>query len=43
MPVRKLKEFLDEKKIKYVTITHSLAYTAQETAVRQSLWNGRHF
>jgi Ala-tRNA(Pro) deacylase len=33
MPVRKLKEFLDEKKIKYVTITHSVAYTAQETAV----------
>jgi len=33
VPVRKLKEFLDEKKIKYVTISHSLAYTAQETAV----------
>jgi Ala-tRNA(Pro) deacylase len=33
MPVRKLKEFLDGNKIKYVTITHSTAYTAQETAV----------
>jgi Ala-tRNA(Pro) deacylase len=32
MPVRKLKEFLNENKIKYVTITHSMAYTAQETA-----------
>jgi Ala-tRNA(Pro) deacylase len=28
----KLKEFLDGSRIKYVTITHSLAYTAQEIA-----------
>ena len=28
----KLKEFLDGIRIKYVTITHSLAYTAQEIA-----------
>jgi Ala-tRNA(Pro) deacylase len=32
MPVRKLKEFLDQQKVKYVTINHSLAYTAQEIA-----------
>jgi Ala-tRNA(Pro) deacylase len=32
MPVRKLKEFLDNHSIKYVTITHSAAYTAQEVA-----------
>ncbi|PYI81134.1 MAG: deacylase [Verrucomicrobia bacterium] len=32
MPARKLKEFLDKEKIKYVSITHSPAYTAQEVA-----------
>src|SRR5438309_11241762 len=32
MPVRKLKEFLDHEKIKYVSIVHSTAYTAQEVA-----------
>jgi len=32
MPVRKLKEFLDREKVKYVSITHSPAYTAQEVA-----------
>jgi Ala-tRNA(Pro) deacylase len=32
MPANKLKEFLDSHKIKYVTIDHSLAYTAQEIA-----------
>src|ERR1022692_3575958 len=32
MPVKKLKEFLDKEKIKYVSITHSTAYTAQEVA-----------
>ena len=32
MPVRKLIEFLDNHKIKYVTIDHSVAYTAQEAA-----------
>lgn len=32
MPVKKLKEFLDSHKVKYVTIRHSLAYTAQEIA-----------
>lgn len=32
MPSRKLKEFLDNNKIKYVSITHSSAYTAMEIA-----------
>ena len=32
MPVRKLREFLDNQDIKYVTIGHSTAYTAQEIA-----------
>jgi Ala-tRNA(Pro) deacylase len=32
MPVRKLKEFLDGEKIKYISIVHSTAYTAQEVA-----------
>ena len=32
MPVKQLKEFLDSNNIKYVSIKHSLAYTAQEIA-----------
>ena len=32
MPVNKLKQFLDDHNVKYVTITHSPAYTAQEIA-----------
>jgi Ala-tRNA(Pro) deacylase len=32
MPVKKLKEFLDVNHVKYVCITHSKAYTAQEIA-----------
>ena len=32
MPVKQLKEFLDSNHIKYVSITHSTAYTAQEIA-----------
>jgi Ala-tRNA(Pro) deacylase len=32
MPVQKLKDFLDSHGTKYVTIRHSRAYTAQETA-----------
>ena len=32
MPVQKLREYLDSHHIKYVTITHSPAYTAQEIA-----------
>lgn len=32
MPFKKLKEFLDNHKVKYVSINHSPAYTAQEIA-----------
>lgn len=32
MPVKKLKEYLDTHKIEYITINHSLAYTAQRIA-----------
>jgi Ala-tRNA(Pro) deacylase len=32
MPVTQLKEFLDKNKVKYVSIRHSTAYTAQEVA-----------
>jgi Ala-tRNA(Pro) deacylase len=32
MPVRRLKEFLDQENVKYVTIGHSAAFTAQEIA-----------
>jgi len=32
MPARKLKEFLDEEGVRYVTIGHSPAFTAQEIA-----------
>ena len=32
MTVRKIQEFLDSHNIRYITITHSVAYTAQGTA-----------
>ncbi len=32
MPVQRLKSFLDEHHVKYVTVSHSTAYTAQEIA-----------
>ncbi|MBE0572913.1 MAG: YbaK/EbsC family protein [Ignavibacteriaceae bacterium] len=32
MPLKKLKSFLDENKVKYISIQHSSAYTAQEIA-----------
>jgi len=32
MPAAKLKRFLDENRVRYVSIQHSPAYTAQETA-----------
>ena len=32
MPIKKLKDFLDENNIKYMVISHSPAYTAQKTA-----------
>ncbi|MBI5093527.1 MAG: YbaK/EbsC family protein [Candidatus Hydrogenedentes bacterium] len=32
MPIKRLKEFLDQKGVKYVSIGHSKAFTAQEVA-----------
>ena len=32
MPCEKLKKFLDENNVKYITITHSQAFTAQQVA-----------
>lgn len=32
MPMKRLKEFLDSNNVKYITISHSRAFTAQETA-----------
>ena len=32
MPMRKLKEYLDSNNVKYSTIPHATAYTAQQTA-----------
>jgi len=32
MPVKKLKEYLDNMNIKYITISHPLTYTSQQTA-----------
>ena len=32
MPARRLKKFLDDQRVKYTTITHSQAFTAQEIA-----------
>jgi Ala-tRNA(Pro) deacylase len=32
MPIKKLKEFLDKNKVKYMAISHSKAYTAMEIA-----------
>lgn len=32
MPVKRLKEFLDAHTVKYITINHSRAFTAEETA-----------
>ena len=32
MPIKKLKAFLDENDVKYVTVKHSSAYTSQEIA-----------
>ncbi len=34
MPVRKLQDFLDNEGVKYVRISHSPAYTAQEIAAK---------
>jgi Ala-tRNA(Pro) deacylase len=32
MPVKRLRDFLDEQSVKYATISHSEAYTSQEVA-----------
>lgn len=37
MPVKKLKAFLDKNNVKYVTINHSSAFTAQEIAASAHL------
>ena len=42
MPVKKLKAFLDENDVKYVTIKHSSAYTAQEIAASTHI-SGKEF
>uniref|UniRef100_UPI0032173BB9 aminoacyl-tRNA deacylase n=1 Tax=uncultured Draconibacterium sp. TaxID=1573823 RepID=UPI0032173BB9 len=42
MPVEKLKAFLDENKVKYVTIKHSNAYTSQEIAAKAHV-SGKEF
>ncbi len=33
MPIKRLKEFLDTNNVKYITISHSRAFTAHETAM----------
>lgn len=42
MPLKKLREFLDSNNVKYVVISHSRAYTAQETAQAAHI-RGREF
>ena len=42
MPARKLKEFLDANGVKYLSLVHSPAYTAQEVAASAHL-TGKHF
>ena len=42
MPTKKLKAFLDDNDVKYVTIKHSSAYTAQEIAARTHV-SGKYF
>jgi Ala-tRNA(Pro) deacylase len=32
MPVQRLKQFLDERQVRYITVSHSPAFTAQEIA-----------
>ena len=42
MPVKKLKTYLDENKVKYVVIKHSSAFTAQEIAAKSHV-SGKEF
>lgn len=37
MALKRLKEYLDENNVKYITISHSPAYTAQEMAAKAHL------
>ena len=37
MAINKLKEFLDENNVRYITVSHSPAYTAQEIAAKAHL------
>lgn len=37
MAAKKLKEFLDENNVRYITVSHSPAYTAQEMAAKMHL------
>jgi Ala-tRNA(Pro) deacylase len=37
MAIKKLKDYLDENNVKYITISHSPAYTAQEMAAKAHL------
>lgn len=37
MPAKKIKEFLDSHNIKYITIKHSAAFTAQEVAAKSHI------
>ena len=37
MAVKKLKEYLDENNVKYISVSHSPAYTAQEMAAKAHL------
>ena len=37
MAMKKLKEFLDENNVRYITVSHSPAYTAQEIAAKAHL------
>ncbi|HSW71452.1 MAG TPA: YbaK/EbsC family protein [Gammaproteobacteria bacterium] len=41
MPVKALKEFLDSHKIKYISISHSPAFTSQEIAAAAHI-SGKH-
>lgn len=41
MPVKKLKEFLDSHQVKYVSMTHSPAFTSQEIAASAHI-SGKH-
>lgn len=41
MPVKRLRQYLDEHKVKYLVISHSPAYTAQEIAESAHI-SGKH-